>query len=1123
MNTGPYSPVAQLGAGPDGAAFRARGPSGAVELRLLGPAWADPPRREAILRRLRRARLAAAAAGVREILDVGLDALPPWVALAPLIGPPLTGSLKPPLDPLQAARILLALAKALGDAHRVGAVHGRLSPATVFHAAGLVQIDVSGTTILPSDGPPPGDDPAGDVAALARVGAWLLTGDEEGPLGAAPAPLRVLLEEALAPPEDRPSMPSVADRLSRVAGMFEAGRSSTAHGQERPPAAAAPHAETPAVLGRYRLLEKLGQGGMGEVYRAEDTSDGRIVAVKTLLPVWARDPLAVKRFRKEARLLEEVNNPYVANLLEVNEDGGAHYLAVEFVAGLSAGKRLDAGGAMPEAEALAVAADVCRALAAAHARGVIHRDIKPDNILLLSGQGPGGQRAKLSDFGLARHVDQTESLHLTRTGAVVGTPFYMAPEQCIGGPLGPASDVYSLGATLYHLLTGRPPFAGDTALALINHHCNTPPPSPRAVVATVSDGACRVVQRAMAKDPAHRYADAADMLGEIERLVRGEPSSVRAHPLLPACDPSAIKRWDFTWELGSSPERLWPHVSNTERLNRAIKLQAVKWETGPDDAGKVRRRGRFKVLGMETAWEEHPFEWVEGRRLGVLRKFTSGPIKWMVSEVALEPRAGGGTTLTHTIRVEPGGFLSGAAVSLEIAFRTKGNLDRVYRRIDAVVKAGRPLDDPFEEGAGLSRAQRRRLDEGVEAVARHVPAQAADALGQYLAAAPAQELARIRPLALARRLGLPEEQAVAACLHGASEGLLVLMWDLLCPLCRIPSQALDSLKSMKEHGHCEACNIDYELDFARSVEAVFRAHPSIRDVELGVYCIGGPAHSPHVVAQVRVAPGERLELPLTLGEGAYRLRGPQLPAALDARVEAGARQARWEVDLSHIQAGPPVLLRPGAQRLEVANPTREELVVRVERTADRQDALTAARAVSLALFRELFGGEVLTAGQLVSVASVTLVLTDVPGVREAAKGEGEAKAFGLLRGHLLELETLAERHGGAVVKAVGEGGLLAFQDAADAVNALLALGPGTRAAAYRGPSMAATVNGRMDYFGAGPRMLAGLIGEAPAGGWLLTQGVMDVPGVSSLLHAHGREGTMSDRSGVMVHRFGGEA
>src|SRR5207249_2975765 len=148
----------------------------------------------------------------------------------------------------------------------------------------------------------------------------------------------------------------------------------------------------------------------------------------------------------------------------------------------------------------------------------------------------------------------------------------------------------------------------------------------------------------------------------------------------------------------------------------------------------------------------------------------------------------------------------------------------------------------------------------------------------------------------------------------------------------------ETLKALREHGHCEACNLDFELDFANSVEMIFRAHPQVRDCEVGVYCIGGPAHSPHVAAQVRVAPGECVELDLTLPDGAYKLRGPQLPFSVDFRVEPAAPHQRVDLNLSRgPAAGLPVTFRAGRQLFALTNDEAHELVVRIERTAPRED------------------------------------------------------------------------------------------------------------------------------------------------------------------------------------------
>jgi class 3 adenylate cyclase len=1178
MRVGPYELLAQVGAGPDGAAYRARrdGAEGFVEVLTLAAARQDEARWDVLGRRLLLARLLEHPLA-RRVLDLDLRSDPPWAALeaaAPeSLGRQLQGRL--PLPASEGVRVALELVGVLAEAHRLGLGHGRLGPAAVGCRLEGLQVDFTGALVR-EEGPalPPvgAGAMAADVVDFAGLLAWLLGGRlarPGDPLPGMPPLLGALVGEVLrAPPEERPSLVELAGRLRQAAWLEEQGRLArtnvSARQADAPPPAEqrgaagvgpADGVDSPLLqhtrvivgepapppagfvagrerLGRFRLLEKLGQGGMGEVYRAEDVSTGAVVAVKTLLPELAGRPEAFARFRKEARLLAEVNNPYVANLLEVNEDDGVHYLAVEFVAGRSLVGLLGPGKVLPEAFALAVAADVCRALIDAHARGIIHRDIKPANILLVADPEGGsavaaGQVAKLSDFGLARHVVESDSLQMTQTGAVVGTPLYLSPEQCMGRSLDARSDVYGLGATLFHLLAGRPPFTGDGPLALIHQHCNAPPPDLQALRPGLSDGACRVVTRALAKSPAQRHADAGEMLRDIERVLRGEPAAHAAHPLLPAGNPARVLLFDFCWQLAASPAELWPHVSNTERLNRAIRLPAVQFTTKVDEAGAVRREGRFRKMGVEVSWDEHPFEWVEARRFGVLRQCHAGPLKWLVSAVELEARAGGGTTLRHRIRVEPAGLLGRAFAAVEVGVRTRRALGRVYRRIDAAVAARQGkggLIDPFEEAALPGRPQQRRLDEALDGLAaRGLDPTVVERLGAYVATAPAQEAARIRPLALARQLDLSADAVLAACLHGAREGLLGLRWDLLCPLCRIPSGGEDTLKALRGHGRCEACNADYELDFGASVELVFRAHPSIREVELRTYCVGGPAHSPHVVAQVRVAGGERVELDLDLAEGAYRLRGPQLPAAQEARVEPGAPAARWDVVLARPgeqwAAGRCVRLRPGGQVLAVHNPHPMELVVRLERTAARDDAVTAARAAAMALFRELFPGEVLSPGRLMSLSAVTLVQTALVGL----PGMPEAEAFARLHEHLTRAAALARQAGGALVKAVGDGALAAFHEPAAAVRAVLEMrreGGGFAAALHRGPALAATVNDHLDYFGATVRQVAAMLAAAGPGEAVLSQALMDDPLSSAVLREGGLVGRVEAAAGLgVVHRF----
>jgi serine/threonine protein kinase/class 3 adenylate cyclase len=1154
----------------------------------------------------------AGALGIRALC---LDGDPPFVVLEWLEATSLAGAYhqKVPLPVPDVLDIGSKLATVLAEAHRLGLVHGSvcLSEPRVTGDGRLV-LDFTGLeTSTPTDsgsapevetsGRPPEQgtavvlDAAADVFSAGAVLFWLLHGRCAQPSGyrhdggtspSATLPtlhalqadagegLNQLLAEMLAAePSERPSAKVVGERLAALREVQALANASGSAGAEAPQGSQTP--EFFQQLGRYRILELLGVGGLGKVFRAEDMTDGTIVALKVLHTNLANREMALRRLHKEARLLAEVNNPYVANLIAINEDNNVHYLVLEYVPGTNLAKFLADRGRLEEPLAVHIMADVARGLVEAHHRGIVHRDIKPENILLVTGargQGSGvsqedpsltlpartvadasgsaraltpGPRVKLSDFGLARHVVQSESLEMTQAGAILGTPLYMAPEQCSGaGVIDPRTDVYAMGVTLFHLLAGQPPFQAESVLALTSMHVNEPPPPLQKLNPRLSDGVCRIVAKALAKLPDARHADAEALLLDLERLERGELTSIAVHPRLPACDPDRQLQYDWSWDLQASPEQLWPYVSNTERLNRAVGLPAVEFTSAIDPAAGVLRFGKFRKAGFTNVWQEHPFEWIEARRMGVLRVYSQGVFKWLASMTELEPRAGGGTTLSHRVRIEPAGMLGRLVAAVEVGVKGRRSVERVYRRIDAFVTGtlGRgTAADPFEIPASPSADQRLRVKHLVDKlVAAQVEPAVAQQLGAFLLQQPDQEVARIRPLVLARRLGLDSEQVVNACLVGAREGLLVMLWDILCPLCRIPSDIKDTLRELRTHGHCEACNLNFELDFANSVEMIFRAHPEIRATELGTFCIGGPAHSPHVVAQVRLHPGEPMELELKLAEGSYRLRGPQLPYALDFRVQPAATQTRWDLRLAQgLDLELPPTLRAGRQLLMLTNDYAHEVVVRVERNTHRDDALTAARASTLALFRQLFPGEVLSPGQLVSVATVTLLVTDLDQAANLYQTLGDAQAFGILHEHFRFLNEVIGRRGGALVKTLGEGVLAAFNDPLAAVQVGLDLlgqrgqdrgvavasasGSGAlplRVAIHRGPAMAATVNDHLDYFGTTVNQATRLPELIRAGEVALSHAVTSDPRVTTLLSRSGLalEVVPADLPGVFIQR-----
>jgi serine/threonine-protein kinase len=255
------------------------------------------------------------------------------------------------------------------------------------------------------------------------------------------------------------------------------------------------------VLGRYRVERELGRGGMGAVYLASDSKLGDQVALKVISSALAGDPeQAVARFHREVQASRRVTHPNVVRIHDLGEEGPLLFLSMEYVEGETLAARIRRGGALPIADAARVVGEVACGVAAAHAAGVVHRDLKPQNVLL----APGG--VKVIDFGLA-----TTSFFagMTATGMILGTPEYMAPEQIRGGTMDARVDVYALGALAYHVLCGRPPFVGETPIAVGFAHMNEPPRAPRELRAEVPAVMEAAVLKALAKAPGERFADAA--------------------------------------------------------------------------------------------------------------------------------------------------------------------------------------------------------------------------------------------------------------------------------------------------------------------------------------------------------------------------------------------------------------------------------------------------------------------------------------------------------------------------------------------------------------------------------------------------------------------------------------
>jgi serine/threonine-protein kinase len=265
-------------------------------------------------------------------------------------------------------------------------------------------------------------------------------------------------------------------------------------------------------LGDYRILRRIGAGGMAQVYLAEQRSLGRQVALKVLQPALARDAAYVQRFQNEARAAAALVHANIVQIYEVGHAGRVHFIAQEYVPGKNLGEVLRRESALNPRLVLDVLRQVAAALCKAAEVGIVHRDLKPENILLArSGE------VKVADFGLAR-IESADAKTLTQVGMAMGTPLYMSPEQIEGRPVDARSDIYSLGITCYHLLAGAPPHQGETALAVALQHLNALPQPLENVRSDVPSGLARIVHRMIAKRPEQRYQTAGELLAELRRL-----------------------------------------------------------------------------------------------------------------------------------------------------------------------------------------------------------------------------------------------------------------------------------------------------------------------------------------------------------------------------------------------------------------------------------------------------------------------------------------------------------------------------------------------------------------------------------------------------------------------------
>ena len=562
-------------------------------------------------------------------------------------------------------------------------------------------------------------------------------------------------------------------------------------------------------------------------------------------------------------------------------------------------------------------------------------------------------------------------------------------------------------------------------------------------------------------------------------------------------------------DLASSIEQIWPLISDTNRINAAIGLPPMQFRpVEAESKSGARFVGRTSVLGMTTDFDEYPFEWSYGKDIRVLRQMRKGSLASVVisGEVQVLPAPpgegkGDRTGCRLTLRCE---LLPRSAAIRPLLWllgkRLISKLAGLARKFDEVV-AGAPSPTSTQSSVANAAIVNAAI---VQLKKMGVEAGLADRLGAFVQGASDFDLIRVRPFDLATDWGVDGHAVLSALLHGVPGGLFELKWAIVCPSCRIASEEANSLDQISLEGHCQLCDISFEVDLDRAVEATFSPHPSARAVRRQMFCSGGPARTPHVVTQILLQPEERRDVRVPEEPGRYRFfaRGG---AAASVEVKAGGlASAEVKVEESAIRPAD-LALAPGSV-VSVSNQTSEPRHVKLERLVYGTAAATAHVVSTMPEFRSFFSGDLLKPSTPLKVSRAAILFSDLTGSTALYSKVGDAAAFRLVDDHFDLMRSIVKEENGSLVKTMGDAVMASFVDAGACLRASLAalhrfesfrLGRahgeyvGIKLGINAGACYVVTANGALDYFGQTVNVASRLQHLASSGELVLPRDLFD--------------------------------
>jgi adenylate cyclase len=535
-------------------------------------------------------------------------------------------------------------------------------------------------------------------------------------------------------------------------------------------------------------------------------------------------------------------------------------------------------------------------------------------------------------------------------------------------------------------------------------------------------------------------------------------------------------------DLASPPERVWPLVSDTDRFNRLFGMSEVHYR--PVDATNTsgaRFVAETRAGGFKLTYDELPFEWTRERAFSVHRRMHGGPVESLTWRCTLDrTRASdgggaveGGTRVTVRLEIVPRARVLRPVAWIN-ARQFAARFAALGPSIDAHVAGG---PSPYAFPASPADPQRVEAAVGTLRERRVAPA-LAERIGAFVSRGADADVVRARPFELADEWGHDRREVLRAFLHAVPAGLLEMRWGLICPSCLTASDQARSLEELTAAGHCQLCDISFDLDLDRAVEATFQPHPAVRRVPEALFCMGGPGRTPHVLVQAGVEPGTTRALQVPDAPGRYRVfaRGGAM-ATLEVDADGAASV---EATLSP-EGLDPVRLHaaPGAE-LRIASRCSDGRHVKIERLGFASAAATAHVVSTLDEFRSLFAKDLLKRGTPLKVARTAILFSDLTGSTALYTKVGDAAAFRLVDDHFDVLRAVVTAHEGVVVKTMGDAVMAAFVDAGQCARAAtdalarfeaFRVGQthgalvGLKLGLFAGACYVVTANGALDYFG----------------------------------------------------------